>query len=250
MMTLTVWRGARWVALGLVLTLAGQANATGIPVIDIAGLTQALEQFKTLTDQLAKMEEQLATAKAQLTSLQEQAATVKSTYDSLTGISGQAQMFQNVVAQLHSFLPGQLQEVSGLMTGEVGAMANAMRQAKQQFDSATLFPGQALAPMKAQYEQASDYLFTYAAQAKTAFDGFAGRRANLETLSTAATTAPTTKATLDLIAKATAENALLLNDIAQMLALDLKVRMDGEVLKHNAAALQASPGARSDSLQH
>ena len=234
----------------VLLGAGGAARATGIPVVDVAGLAEAVQQYTTLMDQLASMEKQLETAKGQLEAAKSQLDEAKKLYTSFSGISGHANMLQGAVSQLHSFLPSELQEVSGLMTGQVGSLAASMRQAKQQFDSTVLFPTQQLGRQKAQYEQKADYVFGYAAQAKTAFDGFARRRSALESLSTAGTTATTPKATLDLIAKATAENALLLNDIAQMLALDLKARMDGEVLKHNEDALRAAPGSTTADVRY
>jgi len=225
------------------------ANASGIPVVDVAGLAQAVAQYTTMVEELATLKQQYDTAVEQLSSLKEQAETMKSMYDSLSGVSGHANMLNGAVSQLHSFLPAELQDISGLMTGQVAALAASLRSANEEFTGDVVFPGQGLLRKKAQYDKAGDYVFGYAAQAKAAFDGFAARRATLESLSTAATTATTPKATLDLIAKTSAENALLLNDIALMLALDLKARMDGEALKRNAEALQAAPGATSSSIQ-
>lgn len=232
-------------AAGLVLALAlgaGHAVASGIPVVDVAGLAQAVQQYTTLTEQLAALKEQYDTAVKQLESLKEQANTLKGMYDDLSGISGHAQMLQGAVSQLHSFIPAELTNPAGMLKGKIAGIAAQLRAETEKFTGAALFPNNNQSGEREQYEADADYAFAYKAQAKAAYDAFADRRAALESLATAGTTATTPGSKLDLIAKAVAENSLLLNDIAQMIALQISAQADRAIIDHNrqgAVATQA-----------
>lgn len=219
----------------LVALALGSVNAvaTGVPVVDVAAIAQALQQYTAALEQLKQLEDQVATAKSQLTSLQQQATTMQNMYSDFSGISGQAKMFANSVTNWHSYIPSQLSDPAGMVKGELAGPIAALRGAKEKFSAATLFPHASQGDNRELYQEQGDQAFAYRVNAQKAYDGFAERRTSLESLSTAATTASTPKATLDLIAKATAENALLLNDIAQMLALQLGARADEAILTHN-----------------
>ena len=223
-------------ALGLVLVLVlvgGQAAATGIPVVDVAGLAQAVQQYTTLTEQLTTLKDQYDNAVKQLESLKAQAETAKNMYEDLSGISGHANMLQGAVAQLHSYLPAQLADPSAMVSGELSSAVAQLRSMKERFSAEQLFPDAAQAKERELYQDQSDQAFAYKANAQAAYNKFAARRATLESLSVAGTTATTPGAKLDLIAKSNGEMALLLNDIAQMLALQVGAQADRDILAHN-----------------
>jgi len=222
-------------ALGLVLGLAmgGQAAASGIPVVDVAGLAQAVAQYTTLGEQLATLKQQYDAAVEQLNTLKAQAEDIKNMYDSFQGISGHATMLPNAVAQLHSYLPPQLQDPSAMVTGELSSAVAQLRAVKERFSAEQLFPDLAQAKERELYQDSSDQAFAYKANAQAAYNNFASRRTALESLGAAGTTANTPSAKLDLIAKSSGEMALLLNDIAQMLALQVGAQADRDILAHN-----------------
>lgn len=220
------------IALSLVLC-AGPAGATGIPVVDVAGLAEAVQQYTALTEQLATLKDQYDTAVKQLDSLKQQAATMKGMYDDLSGISGHANMLQGAVTQLHSYLPAQLQDPSAMVRGELSSAVAQLRSMKERFSAEQLFPDSAQAKERELYQDQSDQAFAYKANAQAAYNKFAERRQALESLSVAGTTATTPGAKLDLIAKSNGEVALLLNDIAQMLALQVSAQADRDILAHN-----------------
>ena len=236
------------IALALVLALGlgvgGRASATGIPVVDVAGLAQAVEQYTTLTEQLATLKQQYDTAVSQLESLKAQAATAKSMYDDLSGISGHANMLLNPVQSLHSFIPAQLLDPAGMVNGQLSGVISQLKSAQQKFNATDLFPQTNQSREREQYEAASNYAFAYKANAKAAYDKFAERRAALESLNTAGTTATTPGSKLDLIAKAVAENTLILNDIGQMMALQLSERADAAINSLNSQGALANQAAQ------
>jgi len=229
-------------ALGLVLVgglVGGPAGASGIPVVDVAGLAQAVAQYTTLGEQLATLKQQYDAAVEQLNTLKEQADTMKGMYDDLSGISGHANMLPGAVAQFHSFLPaslGNLGQLSGLMT--------QLRAQKQKFSAQALFPDANQEEERERYTEASDFAFEYKAIAKAAYDSFADRRAALESLGTAGTTATTPGAKLDLIAKGNSEIVLLLNDIAQMLAAQMSATADRAILELNQLSTTSNEATR------
>lgn len=236
-------RSVRFLSFTLFLSLAlslGQAGATGVPVVDAAALAQAVEQYTTLTEQLATLKKQYDNAVSQLESLKAQAATAKSMYDDLSGISGHAQMLSNPVQALHSFIPPQLLDPAGMVNGELAGLTAQLRGQLEKFRAPELFPNANQVTEKDQYEADAKYAFAYKAQAKAAYDKFAERRPALESLNTAGTTATTPGAKLDLIAKAVSENSLILNDLGQMLALQLSSQADRAILEHNARGAAAT----------
>jgi type IV secretion system protein VirB5 len=231
---------ARARALGLVLVLGGgQAAASGIPVVDVAGLAQAVAQYTTLGEQLATLKQQYDAAVEQLNTLKAQADDIKNMYDSFQGISGHANMLPGAVAQLHSFLPASLGDL-GQLTGLVGQL----RAAKEKFTAQALFPAANQADEREQYTAASDFAFEYKAMAKAAYDKVADRRASLESLGAAGTTANTPSAKLDLIAKGNSEIVLLLNDIAQLLAAQMGATADKAILDLNQLSTAANDATR------
>ena len=238
----------RRLALGLVLCLGfGSARATGIPVVDVAGLAEAVEQYTALMDQLKQLEEQVATAKSQLDSLKQQAATMQSMYTDLSGISGHANMLQGAVSQLHSFIPAELTNPSALVTSQLSGIVTQLRSAREKMTAQELFPAANQGPEREQYKDASDLAFGYRAMAKAAYDKFADRRTQLESLNGAGATATTPGSKLDLIAKGNSEIVLLLNDIAQMLAAQMGADADRDILNLNQLSTSSAEATKKGS---
>lgn len=231
--------------------LAGGSGvqAGGVPVIDASNLAQAMEQVKALGEQLKRLEEQVQTAKAQLDSLREQAQTLKDMYTDFSGVTQHAKMFADAVRDYHSYIPAELLDPGAMVKGELAGLIGQLRAAQEKYTAEILFPNADQEQEREGYRQQSDFAFGYRAHAQQAYARFAERRAALESLATAGTTATTPKATLDLIAKTSAEHALLLNDIAQMLALQLGATADREILDHNLAGLRAREGKKSAQVQ-
>ena len=77
------------------------------------------------------------------------------------------------------------------------------------------------------------------ALAKDAYEKVAARRTTLEGFATASGTATTEKAVLDLNTRIAAENTLLLNDLAQLQALQLMASMQDKSIVHNSQGMHA-----------
>ena len=213
--------------------LSGPARAAGVPVIDASNLAQAVAQVQALADQLTTLQDQLST-------LRDQYATITNMYNEMRGITGHALMLPNPVDALHDFLPAANLDPDDLLSGPLAALANSLRDANELYSAAELFGGTHLTGAARQYQERSDFIFSYMALAKEAYENIAARRATLEGFATAAGTATTEKAILDLNARIAAENALLLNDLAQLQALQLMAQMQEQNLVHNSQGLHAN----------
>ena len=213
---------------------AGNLHAAGVPVIDASNLAQAIAQATTLTEQLTALQDQLNT-------LRSQAATITNMYSEMRGITAHALMIPNPVNALHSFLPAANLDPSSLLSGPLSGVANSLRDAKEFYSAADLFGGGGtqLTGAARQYQERSDYIYSYMALAKDAYEKVAARRATLEGFATAAGTATTEKAVLDLNTRIAAENTLLLNDLAQLQALQLMASMQDKSIVHNSQGMHA-----------
>lgn len=90
----------------------GQANATGIPVFDAAGLAQAITQVQAWSEQYQQMTSQINQAKQQ--------------YDSITGIRGFGDAVNN--PYLKDIIPSQVSDIYGnIQQGGINGMTNAAK---------------------------------------------------------------------------------------------------------------------------
>jgi hypothetical protein len=127
------------------------------------------------------------------------------------------------------------------LSGPLAGAANSLRSAKETYSAADLFGGGGtqLTGAAHQYQERSDFIYSYMALAKETYEHVAARRATLEGFATAAGTATTEKAVLDLNTRIAAENALLLNDLAQIQALQLMATMQDQSIVHNSEGMHA-----------
>jgi hypothetical protein len=130
-------------------------------------------------------------------------------------------MLPNPVASLHDFLPAAGLDPDALLAGPLAGVADTLREANELYSTAELFGDTHLSGAARQYQERSDFVYAYMALAQEAYEGIAARRATLEAFADAAGSASTQKAVLDLNTRIGAENALLLNDLAQLQALQL-----------------------------
>ena len=214
---------------------SGTTHASGVPVFDASNLAQLITQATTLTEQLTALQQQLDT-------LRDQYATITNMYNEMRGITGHALMIPNPVDTLHDFLPAADLDPDDLLAGPLSALVNSLRDAKEIYSAADLFGGSDphLTGAARQYQERSDFIYSYMALAEDAYESIAARRATLESFAAAAGTATTEKAVLDLNARIAAENALLLNDLAQLQALQLMAAMQDKSIVHNSHGLHAT----------
>jgi len=219
--------------IGIVCTVNGAAQGAGggVPVIDVSNLEQAMLEVENLTKQLTALQAQLDTLKAQ-------AQIITNLYNESRGITQHATMIPNSVQQLHGFFPTVENETANLLEGPLNAVANGLRSAKEMFSFETFSDDEtAHLPSVELYKERGDVVYAYMSAAKDSYEKFAERRAMLETFVTAAGTANTEKAVLDLNTRISAETVLMLNDIAMLQSLTLMAQMEQASLDYNEAGL-------------
>jgi P-type conjugative transfer protein TrbJ len=108
-------------AIALVIVSIGPACATGLPVLDIAGLTQQISHYVLMTQQYATQAKQYAT---QIQSLQYQYSQLQNDYRNLTNLNFKADL-------------SGLNEMQRVMNSAVG-ISNDVSRIETQFE--TLYP--------------------------------------------------------------------------------------------------------------
>jgi type IV secretion system protein VirB5 len=104
------------IAATFVISGAGPATASGIPVIDVANLEQAVQQLIHWQKQIKAMRDQFEQAEKQ--------------YSSLTGVRGFGQVLMNPALQ--SYLPPDLAKTySAVMRGDLSTAAKGLRKEAQ-----------------------------------------------------------------------------------------------------------------------
>jgi type IV secretion system protein VirB5 len=177
-----------------------------IPVIDIASLTQLIQQYITIG-------QQLATAKSQLTQ-------AESEYAALTGNRGMQNLLEGT---LRNYMPMQWGQVSQVMSGSSASYPTlAASVAGLVAANAVLTPAQVamLSPAEqARLTAARQNSALLQAASRTALTNSSDRFAALQQLIGAIGTVNDPKASLDLNARIAAEGGMLANEHTKLEAL-------------------------------
>lgn len=180
------------------------ANASGIPVIDAANMTQNLMNH---VEDVAKFVEQIEQLKAQLTQMQQQ-------YDALTGTRNLGDILNNPAFK--DYLPADWQNVykslqNGGYSGLTGTAA-AIRNANRLFDTCAAKQGEA----KTLCERAASKAAQDKAFADEAFDSARSRWDQIEALMRKVNETHDPKGIAELQARITAETAAIQNEQVKM----------------------------------
>ena len=188
-----------FVLVGL-LALAGTRPAHAqFAVIDVASLTQLIQEYQTLQQQLSIAQSQLSQA--------------QSAYAAMTGGRGMQNLLSGVT---RNYLPSNWSQLSQVMSGSSGsypALASSITSLVNA--NAVLTPAQvaALSPTEqAQLTLARQNPALLQATASTALANSSDRFASLQQLISAIGSAADQKASLDLTARITAEQGMLQNE--------------------------------------
>lgn len=227
------------------------AKASGWPVVDAIGNAMLGSVYGELTSLVSSAAAELAQLTQMYTTLQDELKVVTDTYNTLhslyteiRGITQHGLMLPNPVAIMHDYLPrGQLPDPSVLINngGGLSKIASLGRQSQQAYEKVTankLFSGVFLPSEKQQYEKESQYIYGYMGVARSAYEKIYERRTKIESLATAIRTADTPKAIQDLNTRIAAENALLLNDIAQLQVVKMMADLERDNLIHNQSGAE------------
>ncbi|MBL6748935.1 MAG: hypothetical protein ISP90_00350 [Nevskia sp.] len=219
-----IWQ--RWWAVAvLAAALSGSAQATGIPVIDISNLMQAIQQYMQLTQQLAQMQQQ---------------------YASLTGSRGMGGLYNSPLEQqMRQYAPGSWQQSLSVLQqgGNPGSAADVARFARAFASSqgftqtgAQVFPGRGGNNADATaYTSSANTTAAAAGLSQAAYDQTQARMQRVQQYLAQINATPDVKASIDLNARLLAEVNEALTQLIQLQAAQMQ--MAGTT---NAAHLRGS----------
>lgn len=172
-------------------------------VIDVAALTQ-------LVNQLRQLEQEVQTAKSQLLQAQ-------SEYAAITGNRG----MQNLLSgTLRNYLPADFTQLSQVMNGSSASFPTLASSVTSLINSNAILSASQVASLspseQAQLAAARQNPALLAAMSQTALANSSSRFAELQTLISAIGTASDQKASLDLTARITAEQGMLQNEATKI----------------------------------
>lgn len=205
-------------AIGLASSVGAQAN---IPVIDGAGLIQAVQQVTHMLDQIQKMQQQLETARQQ--------------FDSMNGIRGMADLINDPTAR--RYLPPSAAAMYQLYDGAAGGQYSglsgsiaALKQANAVIDTAGL--SQSTATM---VDQNRNHVAAMQATAEAAFNAADQRFNTYQSLIQQLQHSPDPKSVMELQARIQAEQVMMQNE-------QTKLQMMNQLFaaRQQALALRAS----------
>jgi type IV secretion system protein VirB5 len=208
----------RAVLLACLVAAGMPARASGMPVIDVANLMQALQQYMQLTAQLQQLEQQLAQAQQQ--------------YASITGSRGMGGLFNSgLEQQMRQYAPGSWQQsLAVLQQGGLPGSAADVARAAQSFaraqgitpTGAQVYPG---SPANAQAFAATAGASAAAAGlSEAAYDQTQARMQRVQQYLAQIDATPDLKAAIDLNARLLAEMNESLTQLIQLQAAAIQAQ--------------------------
>ncbi len=205
-------------AIGGVVSTA-PVQASGIPVLDVANLMNAISQYTQMVQQLAELQAQLQQAKQQ--------------YESITGGRGMG----NLARTNSSYIPTNWQETLALMEGNVGGelgnLADQIRQSASKLDQD--FYSGADSDVKEGLQAALQSAAAGQAMNAKIYDSSEDRLNRLNSLANQVDSAADLKAVSDLQARISIENGMLMNELIRLQSMNAMYENQRRV-QHQASA--------------
>lgn len=177
------------------MTIANPAWSAGIPVIDAAGLVQAIQQVTQMAQQIEQLQNQLETAKQQ--------------YESLNGSRGMADLINDPAAR--KYLPPNAQELfklyEGASSGRYSGLSGSIEALKQANRVLTTSGANA-----SQVDSSRNLVALHQATAEAAYSAADQRFSTYEQLIQRLQNAPDPKSVMELQARIQAESVMMQNE--------------------------------------
>lgn len=194
-------------------------HASGIPVLDVANLMNAIQQYTQMVQQLQQLQAQLQQAKEQ--------------YEALTGSRGMG----NLARTADSYIPTNWKETLALMEGDVGGelgnLADQIRQSASKLDQD--FYSGADSDVKEGLEAALQKAAAGQAMNAKIYDSSQERLNRLNSLANQVDSAADLKAVSDLQARIAIENGMLMNELIRLQSMNAMYENQRRV-QHQASA--------------
>ncbi len=213
-------RNIRLLMFALSLVVVGDAQSTGIPVVDVAALTQNASSW---SQQVMGMANQLKQLQQQYQTMQQEYQQLQQTYQSISGIRNMGDIANNPA--LRKYLPSDYQQTlqlgNGVANGQYGGLdgaVNAMKQASKILDiqDTGLDPN---SPAGKAYQNAQNQAALNRVLSEESFKQSGERIDGLQQMLNKVNQAPDEKDIQDLQARIQAEQILLQNEQLRLASL-------------------------------
>jgi len=213
-------------AIALAMTTAGSAMAppayaSGIPVVDVAAITEAIKQYEQMLEQLKQLQAQLDQAKKQ--------------YASLTGSRGLGVI---MTEDYTSSVPRNWQETLAAMEGggSIGSLAKSIADQASQLDDEHF--NEVLEDVTASLRSSLGNDASAQALNAQVYDNSGNRFERLKNLMGQINSAQDMKAISDLQARLQAENGMLMNELIKLQSMNAMIAKRDSI--HESQAIQSS----------
>jgi len=239
-------RNIRLLMFALSLVVGGDANSTGIPVVDVAALTQNASSW---SQQVMGMANQLKQLQQQYQTMQQEYQQLQQTYQSISGIRNMGDIANNPA--LRKYLPSDYQQTlqlgTGVANGQYGGLdgaVNAMKQASKILDiqDTGLDPN---SPAGKAYQNAQNQAALNRVLSEESFKQSGERIDGLQQMLNKVNQAPDEKDIQDLQARIQAEQILLQNEQLRLASLAQLQKSQGDIAVQQASEIrmQSTKGA-------
>lgn len=200
------------------LCLSSPAKAGGIPVIDVVSVGHAVTQLNEMAKDYQTQLEQLDQA--------------LSTYNSLTGGRNIGDLLNSSAEQdLRRALPADLQDMIGLNNaGGLGSSGlqtqgiyNDLLTSYNPITGADLFTSDPTGTLASAHDRHKDTTVAALAASESAYNTASQRLSDYEALLGELNSSPDLKASVDLLARISVENGILMNELIKMQALQMQL---------------------------
>ena len=221
------------------LMLGGNAHAGGLPVVDMAALTQSANSW---TQQFTAMANQLKEMQQQYQMMQQQYQQLQQTYNSVSGIRGMGDIANNPA--LRRYLPNDYQQAlqlgTGMANGQYDGLSgsvDAMKQASKIMDiqDTGLDPNSQAGKA---YQNAQNQAALNRVLAEESFKQSGDRIAGLQQMLDKVNQSPDDKDIQDLQARIQAEQTLLQNDMIRVASLAQLQQSQRDIANQQAIELR------------
>ena len=230
------YRAVTLIAVSLV---GGKAQSTGIPVVDVASITQNASSW---SQQVSDMANQLKQLQQQYQMMQQQYQQLQQAYNSISGIRGMGDIANNPA--LRRYLPNDYQQAlqlgTGMANGQYGSLSgsvDAMKQASKIMDIQDTGMDPNSQAGRA-FQNAQNQAALNRVLAEESFKQSGDRIAGLQQMLDKVNQSPDDKDIQDLQARIQAEQTMLQNDMIRLSSLSQLQQSQRDIANQQAMELR------------
>lgn len=207
-----------------------KASASGIPVVDVSNLAQAIQDYSNQIEQITNQFEQIQNQVKQIESLKDQYEQQVKEFESMTGSYDMGKLLNSIQdKEARDYIPHSWEDTLAVLEGGglTGSQSDVERIMKDRIEQGQIHPDDELfpteqaknSPSAQRYLQTKANVYATIGISQATFDSSRDRLDNIEGLMEQIDTATDPKAAQDLQNRIIAENAVLTNEIVRQQAV-------------------------------